>query len=72
MSNQSNYENSLLSSTDTDREISRTKFLKEGENCNITALTGNPNCAGSGPKHSMPGISCTELQIELFLCYVIG
>ena len=47
MSNQSNYENSLLSSTDTDRGISRMKFLKEGENCNIPALTGNPNCAGS-------------------------
>ena len=72
MSNQSNYENFLLSFTDTDRGISRTKFLKEGENCNIPALSGNPNFVGSGPEHNMPGISCTELQIELFLCYVIG
>ena len=40
--------------------------------CNIPALSGNPNCAGSGPEHCMPGISCTELQIEPFLCYVSG
>ena len=47
MSSQSSYENSLLSYTDTDRGISRTKFFEEGENCNIPALIGNPNCAGS-------------------------
>ena len=77
MNNQSNYVNREVFSISfvlimTDRGIPRTKFLKKGENCNILALSGNPNCAGSGPEHSMPGISCTELRIELFLCYVIG
>ena len=47
MSSQSSYENSLLLYTDTDGGISRTKFFEEGENCNIPALIGNPNCAGS-------------------------
>ena len=38
MGNQSSFGNLLLSSTDTNIGISRTKFFEEGENCNIPDL----------------------------------
>ena len=51
----------------TDRGISRTKFLKEGENCNAPALTETLIVLGVGFEHNRSGISCIELQDVIVL-----
>ena len=72
MSNQSKYNDcetfsiSFLLIT-TDRGISRTKFLKEGENCNTPALTETLIVLGVGFEHNRSGISCIELQSVIVL-----
>ena len=77
MSNQSSYIDREAFSISfslimTDRGISRTEFLKEGENCNIPALTETLVVLGVGLEHSMFGTSCIELQLVPFFCYVVA